>query len=193
MSPGTLALPTADSKQDGGASAPQATLGGPGSALRERPPLLPAAGTQPRPEEPAPWRAGAPPTQARKPRPHLGGAPQLGLEAGGLPKRTKGPGNSRAAQAPEDGSPGGHPGVGKLPWRRRWAGCQGEAAGWAGTCRLRTAQNKAKAPKPPGALQPVGTWSSQDSGRKEAPSPHGLRGGRGRPKPGGEVLACAFH
>lgn len=122
-----------------------------------------------------------------------GGAPQLGLGAGGLPKRTKGPGNLRAAQAPEDGSPGGHPGVGKLPWRRRWAGCQGEAAGWAGTCRLRTAQNKAKAPKPPGALQPVGTWSSQDSGRKEAHSPHELRGGRGRPKPGGEVLACAFH
>lgn len=83
-------MPTADSKQDGGASASQATLGGPGSALRKRPPLLPAAGTQPRPEEPAPWRAGAPPTQARKPRPHLGGSTPTGTGSRGAAQEDQG-------------------------------------------------------------------------------------------------------
>lgn len=165
MSPRTLGSPGADSKEDGGACAPQPTLGGPGSALRTLPPPLPAAGVQPRPEEPAP---GGPAPRPQRPGSHAltwGRGPRLRLGAGGLPERTKGPGNSQAAQAPEDGSPGGHPGAGNLPWRRLWAGCHGEAAGRAGNSGLRTAQNRTKALKPPGALHPVGTGNSQDCGQ----------------------------
>lgn len=151
----------ADSEQAGGASGLQPTLRARLRAAQPPPPPA-AAGTQPRPEEPAP--AGAPPRPGSHAR-TWGEDPGWDGDEGGLPKRTKGPGNSRAAQAPKEGAPRDaqetpwEAAPGRVPGRGWWGG--------AGSDQLRTArtaQRRRGDREQPGQWPKSSTFEGGDGG-----------------------------